>query len=204
MSRLVRTNNPPASPAPRKRWTLTQEGFDRLLGWLDADRERAGQIYEEIRAGLLRGFEAHGCKASEELADLTINRVAQKLPEIIDDYVGPPAPYFYRVAHYVHLEYLRREPETTPLHEGTPAQLGAEDVEQVYACLEKCVKQLPRRSRDIITQYYQGEKRVKIELRRELARRFNIELPILRLQAHRIRNGLKDCIIECLRRKVSS
>jgi len=66
---------------------LTQEAFDRLLAWLDRDRERAGQRYEEIRSQLIKIFVCRGCVASEELADLTINRVAGKLQEIVDSYV---------------------------------------------------------------------------------------------------------------------
>jgi hypothetical protein len=30
------------------KWTLTHDGFNRLLSWLDPDREQAGKKYEEI------------------------------------------------------------------------------------------------------------------------------------------------------------
>ncbi len=183
---------------------LTRENFDRLLAWLHPEREQAGKVYEEIRSVLMKVFRSHDCPVPEELADETINRVAKKLPEIVETYVGDPARYFYRVAHYVHLEYLRRQPETTTLSEDLPLPPESdEDIEVEYDCLEGCVRQLNPRNRELVLHYYQGEKGVKIERRRELARRLNIELPVLRLQAHRIRTGLKKCMRECLRQKAA-
>jgi len=38
----------------KKEWVLTQEAFDRLLGWLDPDRESAGEKYEAIRLRLIK------------------------------------------------------------------------------------------------------------------------------------------------------
>ncbi|HEV3468187.1 MAG TPA: hypothetical protein VG148_02625 [Pyrinomonadaceae bacterium] len=177
---------------------MDPESFEGLLSWLDPERERAGEVYEKIRASLVRGFRAHGCATPEDLADETINRVASKLPEFRHAYVGDPARYFHRVAYYIYLEYLRREPEMSPLPEGLPAN-DADDVEPEYECLEKCIEQLNPRNRELVLQYYQGEKRVKIELRKKLAARFNLQLPLLRLQAHRVRTGLKKCIRECLK-----
>lgn len=192
-----------ASPAQENRRNLTQESFDGLLKWLHADRERAGVIYEDIRSSLVKGFRAHGCPVPEELADETINRVATKLPEFVGTYVGEPVRYFRRVAHYVHLEYLRRERETVPLSDNVEVRAEAEDVEQEYGCLEECIGRLLPGSRELVLQYYQGEKRLKIELRKELATRLNTKLPQLRLQAHRIRLVLKECILDCLKQKAA-
>jgi hypothetical protein len=38
---------------PTEKWVLTREAFERLLAWLDPDRERAGQKYEKIRQKLV-------------------------------------------------------------------------------------------------------------------------------------------------------
>ena len=94
----------------KKNWVLSQESFDALLKWLSADRDQAGQIYEEIRLRLIRIFTARACTEAEDLADETMNRVASKLPEIGGTYSGDPAVYFYAVANNVHLESLRRKP----------------------------------------------------------------------------------------------
>src|SRR6185436_6843907 len=92
----------------KKEWVLTQEAFDALLSWLDADREVAARKYETIRQRLVTIFVCRKCVDAEDLADETINRVAAKLPEIAEDYVGEPAAYFCAVAHWVHQEYVRR------------------------------------------------------------------------------------------------
>jgi len=57
---------------------------------------------------------------------------------------------------------------------------------------------LPKENRKLIIDYYQEERRVKIELRQELADKLNIPLNALRIRAHRIRVGLEKCITNCL------
>src|SRR5262245_44374262 len=45
------------SAAPRtKDRSVSREAFDLMLAWLDSDRERAGQKYEEIRYRLIKIF----------------------------------------------------------------------------------------------------------------------------------------------------
>ena len=91
----------------KKDWVLTQEAFDALLGWLDANRESAALKYETIRLRLVKIFVCRGCADAEDLADETINRVVSRLPEISSDYIGEPAAYFFAVSQRIHQEYLR-------------------------------------------------------------------------------------------------
>lgn len=191
-------------PALRKeKWTLTREAFDRLLAWLDSDRDEAARKYEEIRSRLIKGFNRLGCQIPEDLADETINRVARKLPEIERTYVGECTRYFYAVAHNVHREYLR-SPKTASLPETELPSVDPhvnspqEETDREYACLEYCIERLTQRNREIILQYYQGEKQTKIRLRKELALRQGISLATLRLRAQRIRDSLRNCILNCL------
>jgi len=92
-----------------KEIVITQEGFNTLLSWLDRNRETAGQKYEKIRRRLIRIFYGRGCFEAEELADETINRVIRKLPQLLDDYAGEPALYFYGVANNIYQEWLRKQ-----------------------------------------------------------------------------------------------
>jgi DNA-directed RNA polymerase specialized sigma24 family protein len=188
---------------------LTAETFDGLLAWLDRDREQAGQMYEEIRLRLIRRFRQLGCLEPEECANETIDRVAKKLPDIIATYKGDPEPYFYAFAHYVYMEYLRKPtvvplpPTELPLRDApttTAHELFDED-EFMDACLRHCMEKLSERDREMILQYYSGERQVKIKLRKELADRLGIKLANLRLRAQRVRAGLKDCILDCMNRK---
>jgi len=182
----------------KKEWVLTQEAFDGLLCWLDTDRARAGRKYEEIRQKLIKIFVCRGCTVAEELADETINRVAKKVPEFRDTYVGEPVHYFYGVAHNIHLEYLRKKREA---ERALPPPLvdQCDDTELEYECLEECMAKLPPEYRNLVLEYYQDDKRAKIEHRKRLAERMGIELNALRIRAYRIRLELHDCIRECLR-----
>lgn len=187
----------------KKKWALTQESFDGLLAWLDSDREQAARKYEEIRLRLIKGFSKFGCEVPEDLADETINRVTKKLPEIEKTYVGDPARYFYAVAHNIHREYLRA-PKMTCLPQTDLPSAGPlpgsllEGTELEYVCLERCMERLTPNNREIILQYYQGEKNIRIKLRKELALRQGINLATLRLRAQRIRDSLRNCILNCL------
>ena len=53
--------------------------FRRLLLRLDADRDRAGEKYEDLRRKLIRYFEWNPRFPVEALADETLDRVARKL-----------------------------------------------------------------------------------------------------------------------------
>lgn len=192
-------------PPPRDKWALTPESFDRLLSWLQHDREQAGLKYEEIRVALIRRFRQLGCNDPEELANLTIDRVAKKLPKIIDMYKGDPEPYFFSVAWYIYKEYLRRPIiiSLAKLDFGDPEKASEDtsEKEMLDSCLRHCLDQQDKDSRDMILEYYRGERQVKIQTRKALAERLGIELPTLRLKAQRVRSKLKKCIFDCMERK---
>jgi DNA-directed RNA polymerase specialized sigma24 family protein len=177
-----------------KESVLTQESFEALLNWLAPQREEAGKKYEDIRRRLIKIFACRGCSEPEDLADESINRVISKLKEIEETFQGDPALYFYGVANKVHLEYLRR-PTTPPMP--LPRE-DSESIEKEYACLEKCVQKLTPANRELVLQYYQEEKRAKIEHRKLLADRFGIALNALRIRAHRIRTTLQQCVQSCI------
>jgi DNA-directed RNA polymerase specialized sigma24 family protein len=171
---------------------LTQEAFDALLAWLNPEREQAGRRYEDIRRRLVKIFTYRGCQEPEDLADETINRVARKVGELAGTYSGDPALYFYGVANKIHHESLRKNRKTPPYQPPPPGS------EQEYECLERCLEAQGARSRELVLQYYQGDKRTKIEHRRELAGRLGIPINALRIRAHRIRAALRDCVTDCL------
>ena len=186
-----------SSPSSKQDWDLTPEAFEKLLVWLNPNREQAGKKYEEIRRRLIIILTCRGCVCAEDLADETINRVARKVPEIVNTYVGDPSLYFYGVAHKVHLEYVRKKPDPVP-----PAPLDClEETEQEYECLEQCMKRLTSKSRELVLEYYQEERRAKIDRRREQATRLGIASNALRIRACRIRANLQDCVIECLKQR---
>lgn len=181
-----------------KSWVLSQEQFDALLDWLAPGREQAGQKYEEIRTRLIKIFACRGCYEPEDLTDETINRVISRLPEIQSYFKGDRAKYFYGVANKVHLEYLRRkqlQPLVTP-------ESDSNQIEVEYKCLEHCLEQLSAENRQLVIQYYQLERKARIDQRKVLAKELGIKVNALRIRAHRIRATLQECMQECLQRNL--
>jgi DNA-directed RNA polymerase specialized sigma24 family protein len=180
----------------RKEWILDQESFERMLAWLDPDRERAGHRYEAVRTRLLRIFVSRGCACPEDLADETINRVCDRILELADTYTGDPTLYFYGVATKVHLEYLRKTARIAVL----PPREPEEDREAAHQCLERCITKLPAETRQVVLDYYREEGQAKIDLRRAIAERSGVGLNALRIRMHRTRSELQVCVEKCLER----
>lgn len=185
---------------PKKEWNLTEEGFAKFLVWLNPDPNQAGEKYEDIRRRLIKIFICRGCDCPEDLADETINRVVGKVPEIADSYEGDPALYFYGVVRYVHHEFLRKKPIPQP----PPPDDQPSTTEEEYECLEQCMENLPKRSRELFLQYNQEEKGAKIKQRKRLALELNIPLNALRIRVCRIRMELQACVLQCLQNKASA
>ena len=125
---------------------------DRQVEWLDADRDKAGQRYEAIRAGLIRIFVFKGLSDAEHYTDEVIERVMKKLPEIQAGYVGDPARYFHGVARNIVMEAgRRREVATDMLPQGFQLEPPQSDTSE---CLTKCLEQLPRDKQEFILDYH--------------------------------------------------
>jgi DNA-directed RNA polymerase specialized sigma24 family protein len=76
-----------------------------------------------------------------------------------------------------------------------------EEIEREYACLEHCLQRLTPENRELVLQYYEDEKRAKIDHRKKLAEKLGIALNALRIRAHRIRLVLEQCVQECMRQQ---
>lgn len=182
------------------KWSLTEEAFDRFLQSLDEDRDRAGEKYEDIRAGLVRFFEWRGCPFSEDRADETINRVAKKLG--LGEEFRDIHTYAYGVARMVRLEAVRESSrERTALEalpQNQPAPDESDDLQTALECLKLCLDRLSSKNREVIEGYYQGEKSAKIEHRKRLAEKLALPLNALRIRACRIREKLQICVGSCV------
>jgi len=181
------------SPA-KKLHVLKQAEFDQLLSWLDPDPELAGLTYEKIRWRLVAILASRGCSSAEELADETIDRVARRVADIQDSYVGDQAIYFLGVMNNVHHEYLKRPlpPRPPQLNDDVEAK------EKTHLCLGKCLDKLTANSRGMIERYYAEDRQAKIDLRKRIAQEFGISINTLRLRTLRVREKLQSCIEHCL------
>jgi RNA polymerase sigma factor (sigma-70 family) len=177
----------------KSQWDTTQESFDRLLAWLDDNRDHAGKKYELIRNRLIKVFTCRGCGEAEDLADETISRVTAKVPEIAPTYEGEPILYFYGVARKVHHEWLRRQNRPVP-----EMSIKEADDERVLECLDRCMETVPEKSRELVLRYYENEKKAKIDERKTIAQELGIGINALRIKAHRIRQILRKCVKSCV------
>jgi DNA-directed RNA polymerase specialized sigma24 family protein len=189
------------SSSRKKNWNLTQEAFDLLLAHLDSDRERAGEKYLILRLKLERYFEWRGCLYPEDHTDETINRVCRRLSE--GEVVTDIANYAYGVARLLLLEILKeRQRERTALEQLPPSAEPADESQQQsrLECFESCLVELSNEDRNLIVNYYRGEKGEKIQNRKQLAEAEGIPLNALRIRTHRIRERLEQCIKKSLNR----
>jgi len=188
----------------------TQEAFRYFLQWLDEGVDSGGERYLEMRRRLALYFDRKNCRSPDELADETLNRVAQKLEEKGSITELSPAHYCYVTAKFVFLEYLRRSERAHRSFEeiansadqscftaSSGVDLQSQAQERLYESLEHCLNQLPAKDRELILEYYQGEQRAKIEHRSRLAARLGISLNALSIRACRIRDKVEVCIRKC-------
>jgi DNA-directed RNA polymerase specialized sigma24 family protein len=191
-------------PVPPKRvWTLNQEAFDKLLGWLDSDRGRAGEKYEQVRRKLLKFFTWRECSDPDACADRTIDRVSRRIIEGADLRVTEPYVYFHGVAINVLREHWRERENRPVLLSDQVAAIPAAPAtdptrsERLLGCMQHCLAKLPPESRELVMQYHRGEKRLKIDTRKALAASLQMPLNALRIRVFRLRAGLQACFERC-------
>lgn len=186
---------------------LTPETFAALLLYLDADRERAGEKYEDLRRTLIRFFEWRGAQFPEEHADEALNRVARKLSDGVE--IRNISGYCYEVARLVFLETIKAADSRRDSLESAESELAAavdpsgEHIEKELrlTCLEDCLRALPAKSVELILEYYRHEKGGQVERRRALAERFNLRRDALANRVQRLRDKLEHCVSVCLGKK---
>ncbi len=174
-----------------------QEAFNKLLAWLNAERDQAAEKYEKVRQRLMKIFGCHGCAEPETLADETIDRVILKIDWLAENYVGDPILYFCGVARNVLKEDLRERTKSTTLAPAL-ALVESTDGQEEYDCLDQCMEKLPQRNRELVLAYYEQEGHAKILNRSKLADGLGITLRALRLRIYHIRLQLRDCMEVCL------
>lgn len=182
-------------------WSLNQEAFDKLLNSFSDNREQAALEYETTRRKLIRFFESRSVATADEHADETINRVARRISEgqQIDNLLN----YFYGVARIVWKETIKQRKRLPVSLDDAPDSLNQKapepkEPDPMLICFDRCMDSLPPESRQLILDYYQEERRTKIQLRQQLADQLHIPLNALRIRTHRIRMRLEECISTCL------
>ena len=181
-------------PLPMKRREPPdEEAFNKLLAWLDPDKNKAAERYQRIQFRLIRIFAAKGCVDPETLADETLNAVCIKIDWLLANYSGNPDLFFFGVAKKIYLEQI---PKKVP---AIPVVPDNTEIEIRCGCLEQCLKTAASpEERGWVLRYHDGEGRQRIENRKRLADELGISINALRIRVFHIQARLRPCIEDCL------
>lgn len=185
---------------------IPPENLDEILAWLHPDREVAAAMHVRLRHDLEKIFLWAHCADPEGLTDETIDRVAKKVHDLRQTYVGDPRLYFLGVAKNLIKEYSRTVKNHLSLEDTIEAadriaEPGEESVDMREECLRSCLQQLSSKKRELIVNYYANEKQAKVAQRAKLAQRLDTSVETLRVRVFRIRKALESCIERCLDQK---
>lgn len=174
---------------------IDEAAFERLLRWLNPDREKAAQRYEEIRRRLIEIFTSRGFADADRLADDTIDRVILRVEKVADGWVGDPAYFFWGVARKIVLENLKRPAFVVP----PPPPPDSDQLELEDQCLERCLGILAKDERKLILEYVDGKKKQ----RQEQAVKLGITPNALRIRVCQIKRTIRPCMKDCLEQQAS-
>ena len=174
----------------------TPEEFEKLLAWLDSDRDEAGLKFQTIHSRVIKIFESRGCVDAATLGDEVFNRVAVRIDTVTKNY-----PDLLRCClgfvKNVYREYskdqLKIDNQIQPDTGRDPVELEKED-----QCLTECLETLTQPDRHVFIRYFQGESRARINARKKLAEDLRITANALRIRAHNLRMQMHQCVVACL------
>jgi DNA-directed RNA polymerase specialized sigma24 family protein len=182
---------------------ITATGFARLLGRLNADTDEAASEFETLRRTLIRFFDWRGASPADECADETLDRLCRRLDE--GAVVADIRSYAYGIARLVLLE-RRRRPSFTDLadapepSEWHPGALSAPE-DSLRDCFDACLSRLSAENRALLLEYYEGERRGRIDNRRRIAAARGLSENALRSRVQRLRDRLESCVRTCVGRR---
>ncbi len=182
--------------------SLTEEALNKLLHWLNPDRDLAGHLYNKVQLRLTRIFNAHGCGDPEKLADETFDRILSKIDWLNENYVGNPMHYLCAVARNIIKEDYRERTAARTLPQPEPISSDAES-DRRYDCLDQCMAELSQYARQLLLAYYDKQGKEKIVNRKKLADEQGITLRALRLRVFHLRAQVKTCMEICLQKAAS-
>lgn len=177
----------------------TEEEFEKLLLWLDPDREEAARKLLLIQARVTKVFVSRGCVGSVDAESLAIevtNRIAVRIDQVKGSYPDPPRCFmgFLSKVYRERLRDLKLENTAVP----PPTRRSPEVLELEDYCLRKCLEELSPNERNIVERYFGGSGPERREERKKLAIELSMTPNALRIQAHRLRKKAVKCLRGCL------
>ena len=178
---------------------ITPESFAGFLALLAPTTEQAGEEYEILRHMLVKFFECRGQSFADDLTDKVFNRVIRRLAEgeQIDNISG----YCYSIARFILMEQARSpELRQTSLEDLPPFLSPENNEDERLDYLHNCLHALHQENRALVLEYYQDEKRSKINIRQQMAARLGVSRNALATRMLRLRNQLEKCVNRSLQK----
>ena len=195
---------------------LGPDTWDALFDFLDPDRQYAtgpdrdrtaeARCLEAMRK-LTMFFAGRGCADADDLAVETLLRVASKCRDVDVSGHADRIGYFYAVARNVLHESHRSTTREAGVLESFRREVARLQVpepdawrqpEAVDRCLRRCLSGLSGRARQLIVRYHAPEGSERAAAHRTLADEFGKSVNALRIEVHRIRKSLLECVSACL------
>lgn len=169
-----------------------QAALDDLFKLLEPGSQSTEKGFWQCRLKLIKFFGWRYCEDPDNLADETISRLLKNVRAGQAISADNPYSYVYGIAMNVFKEYLRAKKKhalLTDIDEAreTAVQPATDD------CKKQCFEQLPLEKRELLARYYMEDD----DGRDEIAREQELTLNALRLQIHRIKQGLRRCREDC-------
>ena len=202
---------PPAGPL-----VVPERSWEDLLDFLDPARPgkrgagrdaEAEARYLQVVRKLVCFFAGRGCRDAEDMAVECVLRVAGKCAALEASARDDRDGYFYGVARNVLHEWWRHELRDSKRRESLRMELARTGggggpswsrKETVHRCLDQCMAALSHRARKLVLSYYGEEGAAKIEAHQKLAAELGKSLNALRIEVHRIRAVLRQCLVGCM------
>lgn len=171
-----------------------------LLAALRSDAGDGSAEYLRLRQKVVKFFEFNRRQFADDLADVALDRTAEKLQE--KGQLETIQGFAYGVARKVLLEDLRRERKERKMLEALfrDLQLATDShpVELRHECLMHCLAELPKDKGDLMLRYYEAGWGEKGRIAAELGKSDNA----LAQNIFHTKPKLKSCIENCLAKKL--
>jgi DNA-directed RNA polymerase specialized sigma24 family protein len=170
---------------------LGQTILDQLFRLLEPDARSTEEGFRQCRLKFIKFFAWRRCEDPENMADETISRLLKNVRAGQEISADHPYSYVYAIAVNVFKEYVRAKKKGSVLAELDEARHVVAPPE-TDDCKKQCFEQLPREKRELLLRYYLDD-----EEPHHIAGDHGLSLNALRLQVHRIKQGLRRCCEDC-------
>jgi DNA-directed RNA polymerase specialized sigma24 family protein len=185
-----------------RNWTgeLDEAAFKMLLEALRSGTGDGSAEYLKLRLKVVKFFEFNHCQFADDLADVVMDRTADRLYEM--GHIEHFQAFVYGVARFVLLESRRKSARDRRVVEAFYRDLqltmDSHPVEVLHECLLHCLAELPKDKGDLMLRYYGARRGEKGEMAAGLNKTENALAQVI----FHLKPKLRSCVENCLAKKL--